>query len=213
VFAGLLTKSIWRDNGGGDMTVDTGFQDAPGARQNDKADEPAAFHFAPTFKIDLFFSLIYVALFIRTWSYCDHTAFVCAIACVFGFLLALCYAGKVAIIASLNKGGGDARTYVISSGLVTTGLYAYSRNPTYLLTLVQCVIWSAFLVFLQAFAPFEILVFAASLLLPVAFFLLHDLVIISREDAALSAAHPEAFAAYSKSVGRWFGRKRAARVD
>src|SRR5580704_11312299 len=113
VFAGLLTKSIWRDNGGDDMTVDTGFQDAPGARQNDKADEPAAFHFAPTFKIDLFFSLIYVALFIRTWAYCDHTAFVCAIACVFGFLLALCYAGKVAIIASLNKGGGDARTYVI----------------------------------------------------------------------------------------------------
>jgi protein-S-isoprenylcysteine O-methyltransferase Ste14 len=195
------------------MTVDPGFHDASSTGQDDKANERASFHFAPTFKIDLVFSLIYVTLFIRTWAYCDHTALVCAIASLFGFLLALCYAGKVAVIASLNKGGGDARTYVISSGLVTTGLYAYSRNPTYLLTLVQCVIWSAMLVFLQAFAPFEILIFALSLLLPVAFFLLHDLVIISREDAALSAAHPEAFDAYSKSVGRWFGRKRVARVD
>jgi len=181
-----------------------------GSRQGAESGGEASFHFAPTFKIDLAFSVIYVALFIRTWAYCDHTSTVCVVAGLFGLLLALCYAGKVAIIAALNQGGGDARTYVISSGLVTTGLYAYSRNPTYLLTLVQCVIWSALLIFLQAFAPFEILVFALSLLLPVAFFFLHDLVIIRREDAALSAAHPEAFAAYSKSVGRWFGRKRRA---
>jgi protein-S-isoprenylcysteine O-methyltransferase Ste14 len=208
-----IDEIAWQMNDGDNMTLNSGLHQAEAARRGDKADGSASFHFAPTFKIDLVFSLIYVALFIRTWAYCDHTPLVCAIAGLFGFLLALCYAGKVAIIASLNQGGGDARTYVISSGLVTTGLYAYSRNPTYLLTLVQCVIWSAFLVFLQAFAPFEILVFALSLLLPVAFFLLHDLVIISREDAALSAAHPEAFTAYSQSVGRWFGRKRDARVD
>jgi protein-S-isoprenylcysteine O-methyltransferase Ste14 len=184
-----------------------------GSRQGEKAGGDASFHFAPTFKIDLVFSLIYVGLFIRTWADCSLTPMVCVVAGLFGVLLALCYGGKVAIIAALNQGGGDARTYVISSGLVTTGLYAYSRNPTYLLTLVQCVVWSALLIFLQAFAPFETLVFALSLLLPVAFFFLHDLVIIRREDAALSAAHPEAFAAYSKTVGRWFGRKRAARLD
>ena len=100
---------------------------------------PAPFRFAPTFKIDLVFSLVYVALFVWTWAHGGHRLWHCAVAGLFGFLLVLCYAGKVAIIGFLNQRGGDARTYVISSGLVTTGLYAYSRNPTYLLTLVQCV--------------------------------------------------------------------------
>jgi protein-S-isoprenylcysteine O-methyltransferase Ste14 len=195
-------------NGGDEMTLETGFQEASGARQSDAADRPAPFRFAPTFKIDLAFSVVYVALFIWTWAHGAHKPWHCAIAGLFGFLLVLCYAGKVAIIGFLNQRGGDARTYVISSGLVTTGLYAYSRNPTYLLTLIQCVVWSALIVFLQLVGPLEPVVMALAALLPLAFFLLHDLLIIAREDAALSAAHPEAFAAYSKSVGRWFGRKR-----
>ncbi|WP_158816537.1 isoprenylcysteine carboxylmethyltransferase family protein [Methylocapsa sp. S129] len=188
------------------MTLGMGFHEAPAVRRGDEA--PAPFRFAPTFKIDLVFSLAYVVLFVLTWARCAHTPWVCAIAGLFGFLLACCYAGKVAIIGLLNKGGGDARTYVISSGLVTTGLYAFSRNPTYLLTLIQCVVWSALLVFLQIDASFEPVVLALAILLPFAFFFLTDIVIIKREDSALSAAHPEAFAAYSKSVGRWFGCKR-----
>jgi protein-S-isoprenylcysteine O-methyltransferase Ste14 len=194
------------------MTLGTGFHEAPAPRDGDGAATPAPFRFAPTFKIDFIFSAVYVVLFIQTWTRSDHTPLVCAVAGLFGFLLALCYAGKVAIIGFLNRGGGDARTYVMSSDLVTTGLYAFSRNPTYLLTLIQCGVWSALLVFLQAFAPFEPLAFALSILLPFAFFFLTDIVIIRREDAALSAAHPEAFAAYSKNVGRWFGRKRGARA-
>lgn len=193
------------------MTFETGFHVAPAARQSDEASKPASFRFAPTFKIDLAFSLAYVALFVWTWAHGGHRLWHCAVAALFGFLLVLCYAGKVAIIGFLDRRGGDARTYVISSGLVTTGLYAFSRNPTYLLTLVQCVVWSALIVFLQLVGPLEPIVLALALLLPLAFFLLHDWVIIKREDAALSAAHPEAFAAYSKSVGRWFGRKRGAR--
>jgi protein-S-isoprenylcysteine O-methyltransferase Ste14 len=192
------------------MTLDTGFHEAPAARQGDETTAPASFRFAPTFKIDFIFSFAYAALFVRTWTQGAHPPWACAIAGLFGLLLAFCYVGKVAIIGFLNRGGGDARTYVMSSSLVTTGLYAFSRNPTYLLTLIQCVVWSALIVFLQAFAAFEPLVFALSILLPFAFFFLTDIVIIRREDAALSAAHPEAFAAYSKSVGRWFGRKRAA---
>jgi protein-S-isoprenylcysteine O-methyltransferase Ste14 len=195
------------------MTLDTDFQQAPATGPNGAANAPAPFRFAPTFKIDLAFSAIYVVLFIQTWAHGDHPLWVGAIAGLFGLLLVLCYAGKVAIIEFLNRRGGDARTYVISSGLVTTGLYAFSRNPTYLLTLVQCVIWSALLVFLQLAGPLQPVVVALALLLPLAFFLLHDLVIIKREDAALSAAHPEAFAAYSKSVGRWFGRKRGGGVS
>jgi protein-S-isoprenylcysteine O-methyltransferase Ste14 len=193
------------------MTFETGLHAAPATRQSEGAGEPAPFRFAPTFKIDLTFSFVYVALFVWTWAHGGHRPWHCIAAALLGFLLVLCYVGKVAIIGSLNQGGGDARTYVISSGLVTSGLYAFSRNPTYLLTLVQCVVWSALIVFLQLVGPLEPVVLALALLLPLAFFLLHDWVIIKREDAALSAAHPEAFAAYSKIVGRWFGRKRGAR--
>jgi protein-S-isoprenylcysteine O-methyltransferase Ste14 len=183
------------------MTLKTDFRETP-------AGKPAPFRFAPTFKIDLVFSLAYVFLFIQLWARAEITIVTGVGAGLFGLLLTLCYAGKVYIIASLNEGGGDARTYVISSDLVTTGLYAFSRNPTYLLTLIQCVLWSALLIFLQLFAPFEPLVLAISIVLPALFFAITERV-ITREDAALSAAHPEAFAAYSKQVGRWFGRGRA----
>jgi protein-S-isoprenylcysteine O-methyltransferase Ste14 len=169
---------------------------------------PAPFRFAPTFVLDLIFSVTYVAMFVRAWAKASGGPQMGLGAACFAVLLVLCYAGKVAIIGSLNRGGGDARNYVISSGLVTTGLYAYSRNPTYLLTLVQCCVWSGLLLFLQAFAPFEPLVLAAALLLPVVFFLIHDLWIIRREDAALRAAHPEEFDAYCAKVGRWIGAKR-----
>src|SRR5581483_7306229 len=166
------------------------------------------FRFAPTFILDLFFSIAYVGLFLRAWARAAGGPEIGLGGACFAVLLVLCYAGKVAIIGFLNRRGGDARNYVISSGLVTTGLYAYSRNPTYLLTLVQCGVWSGLLLFLQAFAPFEPLVLAATLLLPVAFFLIHDLWIIRREDAALRAAHPQEFDAYCAKVGRWIGAKR-----
>lgn len=186
------------------MTLKINSQSATSARGG----ESPPFRFAPTFIIDLVFSLCYVVLFIRAWARASDGAGVGVGAGCFAILLALCYAGKVYIIGFLNQRGGDARTYVISSDLVTTGLYAYSRNPTYLLTLVQCCVWSGLLLFLQAFAPFAPIVFTATMLLPVAFFLITDLWIIKREDAALRAAHPQQFDAYSARVGRWFGRLR-----
>lgn len=192
------------------MTVKADFRAAPAVGEDAASQETAPFRFAPTFIIDLVFSLAYVILFVRVWARASHTLPVGAVAACFGVALALCYAGKVYIIGFLNQRGGDARTYVISSDLVTTGLYAFSRNPTYLLTFVQCLVWSALLAFLQAFAPFAPLVFASTMLLPVAFFLVTDLWIITREDTALRAAHPEEFDAYCARVGRWFGRKRGA---
>lgn len=191
------------------MTLNTGYQEPTPARGADEPDKKAPFRFAPTFKIDLVFSVLYAVLFIRLWWRLDHTTLVCWIAASFGFALALCYAGKVYTIETLARRGGDARHYVVSSGLVTTGLYAFSRNPTYFVTLVQCVLWSAMLVVLQMFAPLEPLAFIVSILAPAFFFVVMDRV-IDREDGALRAAHPEAFDAYAKSVGRWFGRKRGA---
>lgn len=189
------------------MTADGNSDHATTHPQAQATDKRASFQFAPTFKIDLVFSALYAGLFIHLWGRLDHTVMVCSIAAAFGVALALCYAGKVYIIESLSRRGGDARHYVVSSGLVTDGLYAYSRNPTYFVTLVQCALWTAMLVALQLFAPLEPLPFVASMIAPALFYVLMDR-IIDREDAALSAAHPEAFAAYASEVGRWFGRRR-----
>jgi protein-S-isoprenylcysteine O-methyltransferase Ste14 len=189
------------------MTAETNSDPAIADPQGRPSDKAAPFRFAPTFKIDLVFSALYAGLFIHLWGRLDHTVLVCSIAATFGFALALCYAGKVYIIESLSRRGGDARHYVVSSGLVTDGLYAYSRNPTYFVTLVQCALWTAMLVALQMFAPIEPLPLVAAMIAPALFYVVMDRV-IDREDAALSAAHPEAFAAYATEVGRWFGRKR-----
>jgi protein-S-isoprenylcysteine O-methyltransferase Ste14 len=189
------------------MTADTNSREATADPRGRPSDKAAPFRFAPTFKIDLVFSALYAGLFIHLWGRLNHTVPVCAIAASFGFALALCYAGKVYIIESLNRRGGDARHYVVSSGLVTDGLYAYSRNPTYFVTLVQCALWTAMLVALQMFAPLEPLPFVAAMIAPALFYAVMDR-IIDREDAALGAAHPEAFAAYAKEVGRWIGRER-----
>jgi protein-S-isoprenylcysteine O-methyltransferase Ste14 len=190
------------------MTLNTEIQKAPAFGAPGQASETAPFRLAPTFIIDFLTSACYLPLFAFSWARAPHSGMICAIAELLGFAIALCYFGKVFIIGFLNRKGGDARDYVISSDLVTTGLYAYSRNPTYALTLVQYLLWTALLVFLQAFAPICPIVLALSLLLPALFFVAMDRV-IDREDAALSAKHPEVFAAYEKEVGRWFGRKRA----
>ena len=189
------------------MTADPNSDRATADPRERRSDHAAPFRFAPTFKIDLVFSVLYAGLFIHLWGRLNHAVAVCAIAATFGLAIALCYAGKVYIIESLSRRGGDARHYVVSSGLVTDGLYAYSRNPTYFVTLVQCLLWTAMLATLQMFAPLEPLAFVASMIAPALFYVAMDRV-IDREDAALAAAHPEAFAAYAKDVGRWFGRKR-----
>jgi protein-S-isoprenylcysteine O-methyltransferase Ste14 len=196
------------------MTLETGSYEAPTDRRRAETKgnvRTAPFHFAPTFVIDLIFSCVYVVLFVRTWTSGDHSPWVCAIVGFCGLLLAFCYAGKVAIIRYFNRCGGDARTYVISSCLVTTGPYAFSRNPVYLQTLIQCVTWSALVSFLQFFAPCVSAIFALSILLPFAFFFVTD-ICIRREESALKALCAKAFAVYARSVNRWLGRKRARAV-
>ena len=188
------------------MTLEAGHREQLATQE---AGSAAPFRFAPTFIIDFVTSASYMIVFVVQWPRGIYTIRACEIAVLFGVVIACCYVGKVFIIGFLNKRGGDARTYVISADLVTTGLYSFSRNPTYLLTLLQYGLWSALLIFIQTYAPFDPVVLALSILLPVVFFVVMDRV-IAREDAALSAAHPEAFAAYSKRVGRWFGRKRQA---
>lgn len=92
-----------------------------------------------------------------------------------------------------------ARTTVIPhqspTALVTSGIFRFSRNPIYLgdvLILLGLVLW-------WDAVPSLVLVPAFALLIQSRF--------IVAEEARLSAAFPDAFAAYCSSVRRWAGRR------
>jgi protein-S-isoprenylcysteine O-methyltransferase Ste14 len=176
----------------------------------DAAAAPKRFKFAATFVIDLAFSLLFVAAVVPVWASEMDRGLAMAPTFLIGVLILVCYAGKVFVIAHLDKAGGDARTYVKSSALVTDGPYAYSRNPTYLLAMIQFLLWSALALYLQAFAPWRPTLLAAAILLPALFFLVNDRVVMPTEEAMLKRLHPQEFDAYAKRVRRWIGRRAAA---
>jgi protein-S-isoprenylcysteine O-methyltransferase Ste14 len=171
---------------------------------------PKAFRFAATFVIDLAFSLAYVAAVVPAWIGEMDRGLAMAPTFLIGVLILVCYAGKVFVVAHLDKAGGDARTYVKSARLVTDGPYAYSRNPTYLLAMAQFLLWSVLALYLQAFAPWRATLLAAAILLPALFFLANDRVVMPTEEAMLRRLHPEAFDAYARRVRRWIGRTGAS---
>ena len=166
------------------------------------------FKFAPTFVIDLAISLICVVAIAPAWhASLDLGAWVALPTLVFGLGILACYAGKVFVIAHLDRRGGDARAYVKSSALVTDGPYAYSRHPTYLVAMVQFGLWSALALYLQIFLPWRPMMLAAAIGLPIAFFLINQMVVMPTEEAMLRRLHPDAFDAYARNVRRWFGRR------
>ena len=79
------------------MSLYTDQHGARAARACREADKAAAFHFAPTFKLDLVFSAADVLLFNALWSRIEHPALVCVGAGLIGLALLACYVGKVAI--------------------------------------------------------------------------------------------------------------------
>jgi protein-S-isoprenylcysteine O-methyltransferase Ste14 len=167
---------------------------------------PKRFKFAATFVIDLAFSLLFVVAVVPVWVGEADRGLVLAPTLLIGALILLCYVGKVLVIAHLDKAGGDARTYVKSSALVTDGPYAYSRNPTYLLAMIQFLLWAVLAFYLQIFVPWRPTMLAAAVLIPALFFFVNDRTVMPTEEAMLRRLHPEAFDAYAKRVRRWIGR-------
>jgi protein-S-isoprenylcysteine O-methyltransferase Ste14 len=165
------------------------------------------FKFAPTFVIDLAISLVSIAAIAPAWeASLELGLHVVLPTLVLGLLILSCYAGKVVVISHLNRRGGDARAYVKSSALVTDGPYAYSRHPTYLVAMMQFLLWSALVLYLQMFLPWRPIMLAAAFGLPFAFFLINQIVVMPTEDAMLRRLYPQEFDAYASRVGRWFGR-------
>jgi len=163
------------------------------------------FRFAPTFIVDLGVSMPYALLLGRVLTHVRHTALAVFLVATIGLLIALCYLGKILIIRFLERRGGDARTYVESQSLVTDGPYGWSRNPTYLVALIQFLLWSLLLISLQAIGSTEPLAMVVAIFAPLLFFVVTDRLNIAVEEEGLRAAHPKEFADYSAHVGRWIG--------
>jgi protein-S-isoprenylcysteine O-methyltransferase Ste14 len=178
----------------------------------DASAPPKRFKFAPTFVIDIVVSLVFVAAVLPLWAaeIKVYRGLLMAPTLVIGVLILACYIGKILVVLHLDQRGGDARAYVKSSALVTTGPYGWSRHPTYLLAMVQFVLWALLALYLQAFAlTWHWLLLAAAFGLPTAFFLVNELIVMPSEEAMLARLHPEEFARYALRVRRWFGRKSA----
>ncbi len=121
-------------------------------------------------------------------------------------LAVLLQIGKIIAVIDLEKRGGDARQFYGSDALVTTGLYGISRNPTYLLTMMQSGLLALLLILLASNPPFMHFGLFFGPLVFIGHYLAIDRLIIPNEEAALRQAHPKAFADYSSQVCRWFGR-------
>ena len=172
---------------------------------------PKRFKVAPTFVIDGVVSLLFVIAVAPAWALTIHRSLWLA-APTFVWLLPImaCYVGKVLIINHLGRRGGDARTYVKSAAIVTDGPYGWSRHPTYSLAMLQFLLWSVMAVYLQAVNPWSVSLIGAAFGLPLAFFLINDLVVMPTEENMLRRLHPEEFDAYAARTRRWFGHYRQA---
>ncbi len=162
--------------------------------------------FSGIFTCDFLASLAHVAaaIYLLEVRKLPHSALVDMGILVALFLLL--HVVKIAMIFYLEKRGGDAREFIGSDHLVTEGVYRYSRNPVYLISIVQSLIWS--LLLLRgglAARPEEPVSIVVAIIVPILHFLSIDRWIIPNEEKALQKAHPEAFAQYSRRVNRWFG--------
>lgn len=174
----------------------------------DASSPPTKFKFAPTFVIDFTCSLVCVLAITPAWKEALGKGWIVAGPTLLLLLpILVCYFGKTAIIGHLGKKGGDARTYVKSGALVTDGPYGYSRHPTYVAAMIQFLLWSVLALYVQAFLPWNPVLLAAALGVPVAFYLINDLVVMPTEEAMLRKLHPDEFDAYAAKVNRWVGRK------
>lgn len=165
---------------------------------------------------DLQFSRIFLVDFVASGAYAAMTllllalrwppeqgavALICA-----GIGYALFLAIKILLVVYLEKCGGDARAFVGSSKLVTHGVYAFSRNPVYVVSLIQSLCWSLGLIGLGFTGhPYAALAWLSAPALLYGHYWGMDRLIVPNEEAALQATHPAEFAAYCARVNRWIG--------
>lgn len=164
--------------------------------------------FSRIFLVDLAASAAYVATTLLLLALADPTvddAWVLIVAAQGWVLL---FVLKILLVVYLEKSGGDAREFIGSEKLVTSGVYAFSRNPVYVISLIQSLCWSAGLVGLGLSGhPYGWLACLAAPALLYGHWWGMDRLIVPHEEAALREKHGDAFSAYCSKVNRWLGRR------
>lgn len=163
--------------------------------------------FSNIFKVDFVASAGYTIATIYLLRQHDTSFHAAPLLMPLAFAYAALHVLKIMLVIYLERQGGDAREFVGSEQLVTTGFYAYSRNPVYVMSIAQSVVWSLFLVCLGAGQRDAFIAYALAPLLLYAHYWGIDRLIIPNEEAALAKKHPDAFAAYCARVRRWLGRR------
>lgn len=165
--------------------------------------------FSNIFRVDFAASMAYSAVTIHLLLANELSPRAAPVLMALAVVYAALHVIKIGLVCYLERSGGDARQFVGSDQLVTSGFYAYSRNPVYLLSLLQSFVWSLILICLAAGHPGAWIAYALAPLLLYAHYWGIDRLIIPHEEAALSRRHPEAFVAYCARVRRWIGRRGA----
>jgi protein-S-isoprenylcysteine O-methyltransferase Ste14 len=165
--------------------------------------------FSPSFVCDLTVSLAYVLVTAYLFVASAHTAPSTEAVIFIAVIVLEAQATKVALMFSLDRRGGDAGSSRAHT-LVTDGVYGLSRNPAYLVTIVQNVLWSLLLLLVIGGRPIGMIELAIILALPLIHFFILDRVVIRQEELNLAHWHPATYAAYAGTVNRWIGRRRPA---
>jgi len=163
--------------------------------------------FSGAFLCDVIASVAYVIATVYLYNVFAKTAPTTAEIEFIAVVVLCAQAAKVVFMFSLDWRGGDARTFKQSHVLVTDGVYGYSRNPAYLITVVRDAVWSLFLLFAMVDGQANIGVIAIAVFLPFVHFIILGRLFIPREEADLLRSHPAAYPAYANSVNRWIGRR------
>jgi protein-S-isoprenylcysteine O-methyltransferase Ste14 len=164
--------------------------------------------FSPSFISDCAISFVYVLVTAFLYVASAHKAPTTEAVIFIAVIVLEAQATKVALMFSLDRRGGDAGSGQ-SHALVTDGLYGFTRNPAYLITIVQNVLWSLLLLAVGAEGA-RTIAGIVIIALPVIHFFVLDRLVIRQEERNLSDWHPAAYAAYAASVNRWIGRRKPA---
>lgn len=169
--------------------------------------------FSRIFLVDLSATAAYGATTLLLLAWGDATSQSTRALCVAGAAYVSLLLLKIGLVVYLEKRGGDARQFIGSETLVTSGVYAFSRNPVYAVSLLQSLAWSLGLIGFglggAGLCPLTLLAAAALLY---GHFWGMDRLIVPHEEEALRARHPEAFGAYCARVNRWLGWRAQAEM-
>jgi protein-S-isoprenylcysteine O-methyltransferase Ste14 len=160
--------------------------------------------FSPSFISDCAVSFAYVLVTAFLYVTSSRTAPTTEAMIFIAVIVLEAQATKVALMFSLDRRGGDAGSGQ-SHALVTDGLYSFTRNPAYLITIVQNMLWSLLLLLTILGGRTSVIAVFVIVALPLVHFFVLDRLVIRQEEVNLARWHPAAYAAYTANVNRWIG--------